>query len=77
MSDRGEQEPHQTVRRMEQVAKELFRDADTRERAQPDSGGAKASWWDRVRKRIFWARKTDHLGVVSWSWWLGGYHASA
>ena len=49
MSDQSEHETHPTVRRMEQVASELFRNADNRKGPQSDIEPEKVNWWERVK----------------------------
>ena len=50
MSDQSEHETHPTVKRMEQVANELFRNADNQEGPQSDIEPEKVNWWERVRR---------------------------
>ena len=49
MSDQSEHETHHTVEKMEELAKELFRNADTQEGPQPDFQPEKVAWWERVK----------------------------
>ena len=50
MSDHSEHETHPTVKRMEQVANELFRNADNQEGPQSDIEPEKVNWWEKVRR---------------------------
>ena len=47
--DQSEHETHPTVKRMEQVANELFRNADTQEGPQSDIEPKRVSWRERVK----------------------------
>ena len=49
MSDQSEHETHPTVKRMEQVANELFRNAVTQEGPQSDIEPKRVSWRERVK----------------------------
>lgn len=50
MSDRSEGETHPTVRRMEEVAKGLFPNADNQEGPQKAIEPEKVNWWERVKR---------------------------
>ena len=52
MTENFEHETHPTVERMERVAKELFRNADTQEGPQPDLEPESVHWWERVRRWV-------------------------
>ena len=58
MADQSEHETHPTVRRMEEVAKGLFRNADNQEGPKQDLEPEKVNWWERVRRWIVVRRKT-------------------
>ena len=58
MSDQSEHETHPTVKRMERVAKELFRGADNQEGPQPDFESEKVAWWERVRRWLVRSKRT-------------------
>ena len=49
MTEHSEHETHPTVERMERVAKELFRNADTQEGPQSDIEPKRVSWRERVK----------------------------
>ena len=52
MSETSECEIHPTVKRMEELAKELFHNAGSQEGPKPDSDPERAAWWVRVTRWV-------------------------
>ena len=52
MSDQSEHETHPTVERMEKAAKDLFRNADTKEGPQPVFEAERVHWRETVRRWV-------------------------
>ena len=58
MTEHSEHETHPTVERMERVAKELFRNADTQEGPQSDIEPERVAWRERVRRWLVRSKRT-------------------